>query len=82
MVTQAYSDKGELVNRLMAQVKDRDFAINILQKRGDMDTTGNLTAKGESRNQMSAEERAIDREKKTNPNELVYNPADNTAKSI
>ena len=61
METQRFMGSGQLVNRLTAQVRDKGFAIALLKKRGDMTADGKLTAKGESRNRMTAEERALDR---------------------
>ena len=53
--------RGELVPRLIAQVGNEAFAKNLLKKRGHMNQDGTLTAEGERRNQMTAEERAFDR---------------------
>jgi len=53
--------RGELVPRLIAQVGNEAFAKNLLKKRGHMNPDGTLTAEGEKRNQMTAEERAFDR---------------------
>jgi hypothetical protein len=64
METQRFMGGGELVNRLAAQVGSKSFAISLLKKRGDMTASGYLTAKGESRNAMTAEERATDRASK------------------
>jgi hypothetical protein len=64
METQRFMGSGELVNRLTAQVGSKSFAISLLKKRGDMTASGDLTAKGESRNAMTAEERATDRASK------------------
>ena len=64
METQRFMGSGELVNRLTAQVGSKSFAISLLKKRGDMAASGDLTAKGESRNAMTAEERATDRASK------------------
>ena len=66
---------GQLVDRLMAQVGDRGFAEALLKKRGDM-TADKLTAKGESRNRMTAEERALDRADETSAS-ATYNPKTN-----
>ena len=53
--------RGELVPRLIAQIGDEACAKNLLKKRGHMNADGMLTAEGEKRNQMTAEERAFDR---------------------
>ena len=67
---------GQLVDRLTAQVRDRSFAIALLKKRGDMAADGTLTAKGEARNRMTAEERALDRAGETAAS-ATYNPKTN-----
>ncbi len=71
---------GQLVDRLMAQVRDRGFAIALLKKRGDMAADGTLTAKGEKANAMKAGQRATKRasEKSGKPEYLyTYNPLTN-----
>lgn len=83
MATQRFMGRGQLVDRLMAQVGSRSLAIGILKKRGDMNASGELTAKGRSRNNMTAEERAKDRASKAtgkSPNSFSYNPATNRTK--
>jgi hypothetical protein len=84
MKTQQFLGKGQLINRLAMQVGDRAKAISILQKRGHLKADGkNFTAEGEKRNQMSAAERAIDRESKrlNKPkSDFSYNQKTNTAK--
>ena len=67
---------GQLVDRLMAQVGDKGFAIALLKKRGDMTPGGELTAKGKSRNRMTAEQRALDRAGETSAS-ATYNPETN-----
>lgn len=83
MATQRFMGKGQLVDRLMAQVGSRSLAIGILKKRGDMNDSGTLTVKGRARNSMSAEERAKDRASKAtgkSVNSFSYNPATNRTK--
>ena len=83
MATQRFMGKGQLVDRLMAQVGSRSLAIGILKKRGDMSDSGILTAKGQSRNNMTAEERAKDRASKSTgkpTSKFTYNPATNRTK--
>lgn len=80
MATQRFMGRGQLVDRLMAQVGSRSLAIGILKKRGDMTDSGKLTAKGQSRNNMTAEERAKDRASKAtgkSANSFSYNPSTN-----
>ena len=71
--TQAFMGRNQLVSRLVAQVGS-DKAGSILEKNGHA-VNGKLTPKGEARNQMTAEERAIDRS--GNPS-AVYDPATNS----
>jgi hypothetical protein len=84
MRTEKFLGKGQLINRLSAQVGDRAKAISILQKRGHLKADGKtFTAAGEKRNQMSAAERAIDRESKrlNKPkSNFTYNSKTNTAR--
>ena len=61
METQKFMGRNQLVKRLIAQVGDKGFAYALLKKRGHMNPDGTLTAEGEKRNQMTAEERAFDR---------------------
>jgi len=67
METQRFMGRGQLIPRLIAQVGNRDFAMNLLKKRGHMDAAGNLTPSGEKRNNMTAEERALDRDNDGRP---------------
>jgi hypothetical protein len=83
MATQMFMGRGQLVDRLMAQVGSKAMAIGILKKRGDMTDSGKLTAKGQSRNNMTAEERAKDRASKDSgkpDSSFIYNPKTNTTK--
>jgi hypothetical protein len=83
MVTQKFMGKGQLIDRLAAQVGDRDIAIKLLQDRGHLKADGKtLTPEGEKRNAMTAQERAIDRAttKSGKPKgAYTYNPKTNTA---
>ena len=76
METQRFMGSGQLVDRLTAQVGSRSFAMALLKKRGDMAVDGTLTAKGEARNRMTAEERALDRAGETSAS-ATYNPKTN-----
>jgi hypothetical protein len=84
MATQKYMGRGQLINRLSAQVGDKGLAIAILQKRGHLKADGKtLTKEGQRRNAMTASERAKDRASKRTglpASEFVYNPKTNTAK--
>lgn len=80
--SQKYMGENQLVKRLASQVGSMKLAVDILKKRGDMTASGKLTAKGQKRNAMTAEERAIDRaskKKKHSPSEYRYNPLTNRA---
>jgi len=79
METQRFMGRGQLIPRLIAQVGNRDFAMNLLKKRGHMDAAGNLTPSGEKRNNMTAGERAFDRAGVT-PATHYYDEETNTVK--
>ena len=76
--------RGQLVDRLTKQVGNREMAVDLLIKRGHLKADGKtFTAEGEKRNQMTAGERAIDRESKRlnkSKSDFSYNPKTNTAK--
>lgn len=76
--------RGQLINRLAAQVGSRKLATEILIKRGHLKPDGKtLTKEGLKRNAMTASERAKDRASKRTgrpASEFVYNPRTNTAK--
>lgn len=83
MATQKFMGRGQLIDRLTAQVGDRDAAIEILKKRGHLKADGKtFTPEGARRNAMTAEERALDRAKKRTgkpASSFTYNPKTNTA---
>lgn len=65
MTTTKFTGRYQLIDRLAAQVGDRQKAIEILQARGHLAADGKtFTAEGMRRNMMTAEERAIDRASK------------------
>ena len=84
MATQKAMGKGQLVDRLTAQVGSRSLAINILKKRGDIKADGKtLTEHGKKRNAMTAEQRAKDRTSKETglpPGSFIYNASTNRTK--
>ncbi len=84
MATQKFMGKGQLLDRLSAQVGSRSKAIAILKKRGHLTEDGkSYTSTGMMRNMMTAEERAKDRaSKKTglSPDNFKYNPKTNTVR--
>lgn len=83
MTTQQYMGRNSLLKRLSAQVGgNEEMARKILIDRGHMTADGKLTAAGQKRDSMTAEERAIDRASKRSGNakkDYTYNPASNTA---
>lgn len=84
MATQKAMGKGQLVDRLTAQVGSRSLAINILKKRGDIKADGKtLTEHGKKRDAMTAEQRAKDRASKETglpPGSFIYNASTNRTK--
>jgi hypothetical protein len=83
MTTQKFMGANSLVDRLAAQVGSRDLAIGLLRKRGQMEENSEkLTAAGQARNDMTAEERAkhraATRSGKT-ASAYTYNPNTNRA---
>ena len=84
MTTQKFMGRHQLIDRLAAQVGNRDTAIEILKKRGHLAADGKtFTAEGMKRNAMTAEERAKDRAAKRTGapvSTFTYNPKTNTAK--
>jgi hypothetical protein len=83
MATQKFMGRGQLIDRLAAQVGSRDMALDILKKRGHINAKGELTEEGRKRDSMTAEERAKDRaaRKLGKPaDSFTYNPKTNTAK--
>ena len=84
MATQKAMGKGQLIDRLSAQVGSRSLAINILKKRGDIKADGKtLTVHGKKRNAMTAEQRAKDRASKETglpPGSFIYNASTNRTK--
>ena len=83
MATQKFMGKGQLLERLTAQVGSKGKAIAILKKRGHLSNDGkSYTALGMKRNMMSASERAKDRASKYSglpASSFNYNPKTNTA---
>ena len=81
MATQKAMGKGQLIDRLSAQVGSRAMAIGILKKRGDLKADGKtLTAHGKKRNAMTA---AKDRASKATgkpASSFTYNASTNRTK--
>jgi hypothetical protein len=86
MATKSYMGSGDLINRLSVQVGSNKMAIKILQGRGHLEADGKtLTLEGERRNNMTSEQRAIDRASKryNQPGEnFKYNPDTNSVRKI
>lgn len=83
MATQKHMGRNSLIDRLAAQVGNRDMAVEILKKRGHLKSDGKtLTAEGKKRDAMTAEERAIDRAVKRSgkkSDDFKYIPSTNRA---
>jgi hypothetical protein len=82
VATQKHMGRNQLIDRLSAQVGSKAKALLILKRRGDVDDKGQLTPKGQSRDRMTAAERAIDRAKKVSgkpASRYKYNPKTNRA---
>ena len=83
MATQKHMGRGQLIDRLAAQVGSKEKALLILKRRGQVDSKGKLTAKGRARDAMTAEERAKDRAAKKSgrrTSDFNYNPRTNRTK--
>jgi hypothetical protein len=84
MATQKFMGRGQLLERLTAQVGDKGLAIAILQKRGHLKADGKTyTQLGMKRNSMTAEERAKDRASKStgrSKGDFKYNPKTNSVR--
>ncbi len=64
-MTSKHVGRNDMLDRLAAQVGNRDMAIGILRDRGHMEKDSEkFTPSGEARNKMTAEERAKDRASK------------------
>lgn len=77
-----FAGRGQLLNRLAAQTGNRDMAKQILIDRGHMREDGTLTPAGVKRDNMTAAERAIDRQSKQSgkpAKRYAYNPKTNKA---
>jgi len=74
--SQEFMGKNQLVDRLGAQVGNQDLANNILKERGDMNPDGSLTPEGQSRDNMTAAERALDRD--NDGRNRIYKPETNS----
>lgn len=82
-MSQKFTGRHQLIDRLASQVGDRELAVHLLQKRGQLAADGKtLTAKGAERDAMTAEERAIDRAARASSNPKAafrYDEATNRA---
>lgn len=82
MATQRFMGRNQLLERLTAQVGNEGLARGILIDRGHMTASGQLTAEGQRRNAMTAEERALDRSAQRtgrSTSDFVYDPKTNRA---
>jgi hypothetical protein len=82
-VTQKFMGANQMLDRLAAQVGDRDEAIKILIGRGHLKEDGKTwTPQGAARNAMTAAERAKDRAAKASGlpvTHFKYDPKTNRA---
>lgn len=81
--TTDFMGKNQLIDRLAAQLRangmtgdTRVAALDILKRRGQANSKGELTSAGKARDAMTAEERAMDRAKGRSATH-VYNPTTN-----
>ena len=82
MTTQKFMGKNQLIDRLAAQMGSREGALDVLRQRGHVDAQGNLTQAGKKRDDMTAEERALDRASLRTgkkPSAFKYDPSTNRA---
>jgi hypothetical protein len=81
--TQKFMGAGQMLDRLAAQVGNRDEAIGILKARGHLMPDGKTwTPEGAKRNAMTAAERAKDRAAKATglpTSHFKYDPKTNRA---
>ncbi len=86
METQNFIGRNQLIDRLSDQVGSKDMALGILEKRGHVfPNTDKLTITGKIRDDMTAEERGLERAAKNSGkpvNSFTYNPLTNSTKLI
>ena len=86
MESQNYMGRNQLINRLTDQVGDRNMALGILEKRGHVyPNTDKLTLTGQIRDDMTAEERALNRAAKESGkpvSSFTYDPTTNSTRLI
>ena len=86
MESQNFMGRNQLIDRLSDQVGNRDMALGILEKRGHVfPGTDKLTITGQIRDDMTAEERALDRaatESGKPVSSFTYDPITNSTRLI
>ena len=86
MESQNFMGRNQLINRLTDQVGSREMALGILEKRGHIfPGTNKLTITGKIRDDMTAEERALDRAARESGKPIssfTYDPVTNSTKLI
>jgi len=86
MESQNFLGRNQLIDRLSDQVGSRDMALGILEKRGHVfPNTDKLTITGQIRDNMTAEERALERAAKNSGKSVdsfTYDPLTNSTKLI
>ena len=86
MESQNFLGRNQLIDRLSDQVGSRDMALGILEKRGHVfPNSDKLTISGQIRDNMTAEERALERAAKNSGkpvSNFTYDPLTNSTKLI
>ena len=86
MESQNFMGRNQLIDRVTDQVGSRDMALSILEKRGHVfPNTDKLTITGKIRDDMTAEERALERAAKNSGKSVssfTYDPLTNSTKLI
>ena len=86
MESQNFIGRNQLIDRVTDQVGSRDMALGILEKRGHVfPNTDKLTITGKIRDDMTAEERSLERAAKNSGkpvSSFIYDPLTNSTKLI
>ena len=86
MESQNFLGRNQLIDRLSDQVGSRDMALGILEKRGHVfPNSDKLTITVQIRDNMTAEERALERAAKNSGkpvSNFTYDPLTNSTKLI
>jgi len=86
MESQNFLGRNQLIDRLSDQVGSRDMALGILEKRGHVfPNSDKLTITGKIRDDMTAEERSLERAAKDSGkpvSSFTYDPLTNSTNLI